>query len=242
MTRSPLRPPSIFAVLVALALSLAGGAPLGAQTTTGPAVAHEVKVTLHRTGTCGDVLDWSEELTGWVGMPGTRIARNAEASDPTDAGSAAYAGVVWRTVHAALCRAKCPDGACGGECHFTVEATGPAELMLTGEDEGARLGIHKSEKYTHLSYGGGTCDDMHADDQLFRLFGAYFVPGLGFIPGDVSVKQLATGVALPVMADIGDEQVGTIEVLAGCNDKEFNPSPGVACGTPKAKKPGAKKP
>ena len=246
MTRSPRHstPPAALVAAALLAI-VAGAAPLRAQTTTGPAVAHEIKVTLHRAeepGWCGGIVDWREQLTGWVGMPGTRIARNAANSYPSAADRSAYTGVLWRTVHASVCQGKCPDGACSDVCNFTIEATGPAELMLMAEDEGARLGIHKNPKYTVLRYGGGTCPGMHDDDQVFRLFDSYFVPDLGFLPGDVSVKQLQTGLSLPVMADLGDEERGTLEVLAGCNDKTFNPSPGVGCGTPKAKKPGRKAP
>ena len=77
---------------------------------------------------------------------------------------------------------------------------------------------------------------------MFTLFGDYFIPDLGFIPGDVSMKQLKTGVTLPVMA-VGDEQMGTLEVLSGCNNRDFDPGVDNACGTPKkaaAKKTGKK--
>ena len=231
--------------LVALAVVAAAvtAAPLRAQTTTGPAVVQEVRVTIHRQeepGSCsGGIDDWREELRGWVGMPGTRAAYKATQSYPTGSGDAAYYGIVWRTVHAALCRAKCPDGGCDGICRFTIEATGPAELSLSGQDEAAELGVHSSPKYTNLRYGGGTCLDMHDNDSDFTLFGSYVVPDLGFIPGDVSMKQLQTGLTMPVTM-VGDEQVGTLEVLAGCNDRDFNPAPGATCGSPK-KATGAKK-
>jgi hypothetical protein len=173
-------------------------------------------------------------------MPGTRAFDNATQSYGMGSGDAAYYGVVWRTVHASLCRAKCRDGGCDGVCRFTIEATGPAELALTARDDRADLGIHSSPKYTVLRYGGGPCLDMHDDDNVFTLFGNYYVPDLGFLPGDVSMKQLQTGVTLPVM-QLGDDQVGTLEVLAGCNDKSFNPGPDDVCGTPpRSAKPRAK--
>lgn len=243
MGRSAFR---LLLVLVALAAACTVSlpAPLGAQTTTGPAVVQQVRVTLHRSeepGGCSDIDDWREELTGWIGMPGTRTFDNATQSYGMGSGDAAYYGVVWRTVHAALCRAKCPDGQCEGVCRFTIEATGPAELALTAADDGARLGIHSSPKYTVLRYGGGSCLDMHADDPRFTLFGTYFIHDLGFLPGDVSMKQLQTGATLPVHDEMGNDQLGTLEVLAGCNDKSFNPGPDDVCGTPpRSTKPRAK--
>jgi len=215
-------------------LAAAVVAPLRAQTTAGPALAHEIKVTLHHSDeTCnGGIVDWREEVTGWVGMPGTRAAYNARAE-----GDPAYAGAAWREVHASLCVGKCPDGECEDVCRFTVEATGPATLTLVGEKEGARLGIQVEKKYTVLRYGGGSCPDEHGEDQAFILFHAYVVPNLGFLPGDPSVQQLHTGASLPVVEELGDDtRVGTLEVLAGCNDRAFNPAPGATCGAPPAKK------
>lgn len=241
--RTPTPLVALVAVVAVVAALFAApiAAPLRAQTTSAPAVVQEVKVTIqrHTEGTCSDIDDWREELTGWVGMPGTRTAYNATQSYPKGSGEAAYYGVVWRTVHAALCRARCPDGGCDGVCRFTIEATGPAELSLSGQDEGAELGIHSSPKYTNLRYGGGTCLGMHDNDGDFTLYGNYFIPELGFIPGDVSMKQLQTGLTLPVTS-LGEDQVGTLEVLAGCNDRDFNPGPDDVCGAPK-KPSGAKK-